>query len=167
MRILQRSSTTNTSTELTGASALRSNGRNGQSELPPSLGAAEGDTTGSSDETAEADCSLPSDETAEADCSLPGCRRPLLVGASETAIVHLGDPRAGCSVVLNPKLCLICMSQPRQIAFLPCGHFACCSACAERVLVADARAQCPLCRRPITRADGARLAQTLNFRASP
>ena len=97
----------------------------------------------------------------EADCSLPGCRRPLLVGAAETALVHLGDLRAGCTIVLNPKLCLVCMSQPRQVTFNPCGHFACCADCAERVLAAGARGKCPLCRTAITRADGARLAQTL------
>ena len=74
------------------------------------------------------------------DVSAPGQRRPLLVGAAETAVVQL-EPR-GRTVVINPCDCLICCDVAREVRF-NCGHFVCCSVCARRV------ARCPVCRAPI------------------
>ncbi len=81
---------------------------------------------------------------ANEDVSAPGQRRPLLVGASETAVVQL-EPR-GRTVVINPRDCLICCDVAREVRF-NCGHFVCCSVCARRV------ARCPVCRTPIVSAE--------------
>ena len=40
--------------------------------------------------------------------------------------------------------CAVCMSEPRAVAYVPCGHVACCRGCAPKV---DA---CPLCKRSVT-----------------
>lgn len=36
--------------------------------------------------------------------------------------------------------CLVCMEKEREVAFIPCGHRACCQKCAGNLSV------CPLCR---------------------
>ena len=41
--------------------------------------------------------------------------------------------------------CVVCWSEPREALFLDCGHFACCTRCAD-ILV-----NCPVCRAPIRR----------------
>jgi len=40
--------------------------------------------------------------------------------------------------------CSICMTTPRDVLLQPCGHYALCSSCADRV------EQCPICRANIT-----------------
>ena len=42
-------------------------------------------------------------------------------------------------------MCKLCGEQPRQVAFAPCGHIACCNACALQV------GQCPVCKQGIQR----------------
>jgi len=39
----------------------------------------------------------------------------------------------------DQKLCIICLERPRDILFLPCGHFSVCSECADLTT-------CPICR---------------------
>jgi len=39
--------------------------------------------------------------------------------------------------------CAVCMVAPRAVAYVPCGHVACCSECAPKV------SQCPLCKEQI------------------
>lgn len=39
--------------------------------------------------------------------------------------------------------CAVCLVAPRTVAYVPCGHVACCSECAPRM------AQCPLCKEQI------------------
>ena len=41
------------------------------------------------------------------------------------------------------ELCIICFEEKRNIAFVPCGHWMCCSACTPRVQ------ECPVCRAEI------------------
>ena len=41
--------------------------------------------------------------------------------------------------------CAVCFSSARTIAFDPCGHIACCNACANQV------GQCPVCKQGIQR----------------
>ncbi|XP_011878537.1 PREDICTED: E3 ubiquitin-protein ligase LRSAM1-like isoform X2 [Vollenhovia emeryi] len=47
---------------------------------------------------------------------------------------------------VNMIECVICLDLQCEIIFLPCGHFCCCSACAEKV-----PAECPMCRSSIER----------------
>ncbi|XP_012530931.1 E3 ubiquitin-protein ligase LRSAM1 isoform X2 [Monomorium pharaonis] len=42
--------------------------------------------------------------------------------------------------------CVICLDLQCEVIFLPCGHFCCCSICAEKV-----PAECPMCRGSIER----------------
>ena len=39
--------------------------------------------------------------------------------------------------------CIICMSVPRQYAFIPCGHFLCCGQCQKEIMA------CPVCKKKI------------------
>lgn len=39
--------------------------------------------------------------------------------------------------------CAVCLVAPRNVAYVPCGHVACCSECAPKM------AQCPLCKEQI------------------
>lgn len=43
--------------------------------------------------------------------------------------------------------CVICLSSPASMAFVPCGHRCVCSTCAEE-LTGDLRRRCPQCRQP-------------------
>ena len=46
--------------------------------------------------------------------------------------------------VNSSSVCVICIDAPRDTVFLPCGHVACCHACAEMI-----RTRCPVCRSTI------------------
>ena len=50
----------------------------------------------------------------------------------------------------DESACVVCLGAPRTIAYVPCGHVACCEACAE-ALADNAAARdedflCPICR---------------------
>ncbi|XP_071648005.1 E3 ubiquitin-protein ligase LRSAM1 isoform X1 [Temnothorax longispinosus] len=47
---------------------------------------------------------------------------------------------------VNVIECVICLDLQCEVIFLPCGHFCCCSTCAEKV-----PAECPMCRSSIER----------------
>jgi hypothetical protein len=47
----------------------------------------------------------------------------------------------------DEMMCVVCWTNRRQIAFIPCGHFTCCSTCAQHAI--EQRMQCPTCRAPI------------------
>jgi len=61
------------------------------------------------------------------------------VDSTNTASVT--SPSAAESRVLEPQMCPVCLSKPRDMAF-GCGHQTC-SECGPQV------ADCPICRRPI------------------
>lgn len=42
--------------------------------------------------------------------------------------------------------CVICLTNPREVVILECGHVCCCADCAENLANT-----CPICRKPITR----------------
>lgn len=51
--------------------------------------------------------------------------------------------------------CVICLENARGVAFVPCGHIACCAVCAKELqrLAGDSGfARCPICREEVTRA---------------
>jgi hypothetical protein len=43
---------------------------------------------------------------------------------------------------------VVCMDQPQEHAFFPCGHFCVCTLCCGALI---ARGECPRCRGEITR----------------
>ena len=45
--------------------------------------------------------------------------------------------------------CIICMSEPKNTAVLPCNHFCICHGCA-RLLLNTGKPECPICRAPPT-----------------
>jgi len=48
------------------------------------------------------------------------------------------------------KECIICLDQPRECLFTPCGHWACCTKCGEKCMKKKPK-QCPICRKKITK----------------
>lgn len=66
-----------------------------------------------------------------------GYRQPLLFEWQETIKVRLGSK----SIVINPKTCVVCMENIRNI-ILQCGHFVLCDQCREQL----PNNQCPVCR---------------------
>lgn len=48
----------------------------------------------------------------------------------------------------DEKLCVICLKDRRNAAFVPCGHLVCCCNCAKRVELKD-EPLCPVCRQDI------------------
>ena len=40
--------------------------------------------------------------------------------------------------------CVVCMENPREVAFIPCGHIICCQACGETIRAGSNK--CPMCR---------------------
>lgn len=47
----------------------------------------------------------------------------------------------------DEHLCVVCMDNPREILFVPCGHLVACIACCEQVLKKSNL--CPICRDPV------------------
>jgi len=43
------------------------------------------------------------------------------------------------------SICVVCMDSKRDVAFVPCGHVACCGHCADLV-----KGKCPVCRATVT-----------------
>ena len=54
-------------------------------------------------------------------------------------------PTANSSASTDNVICFICQDRQREVAFVPCGHFFCCSPCAEGLYTTT----CPICRTPI------------------
>jgi hypothetical protein len=48
--------------------------------------------------------------------------------------------------------CVICMCEPSQLIFVPCGHRCCCSECYKDMCKTANGKKCPLCRREINMA---------------
>ncbi|KAJ9442134.1 E3 ubiquitin-protein ligase SP1, partial [Diplonema papillatum] len=63
--------------------------------------------------------------------------------AAERAAAESDD--SGGSSSKEENTCVICLASARAVAFVPCGHWACCRACCSMV------DSCPLCRGPITK----------------
>ena len=49
--------------------------------------------------------------------------------------------------------CCVCLSMPKSVLFLPCGHAACCALCWNKMLGSTFSPQCPLCRTPVEKAE--------------
>lgn len=48
--------------------------------------------------------------------------------------------------------CVICLDQPSNLTFQPCGHTVTCAVCA--MMVTQAEQPCPVCRSPVTSVHG-------------
>ena len=44
--------------------------------------------------------------------------------------------------------CVVCMNNPREVAFIPCGHIVYCQACGQHIHGTQPN-RCPTCRVPI------------------
>ena len=51
----------------------------------------------------------------------------------------------------NDEKCAICLSNPYEMLFQPCGHVCCCSDC-SRILLDKWRPKCPICRKAVENA---------------
>lgn len=69
--------------------------------------------------------------------SLPKRRKPILLQWGETAVLKLAEE----TLVINPKECVICCVETREVRFA-CGHFVCCRACSKSL-----GGNCPICRK--------------------
>jgi hypothetical protein len=65
-------------------------------------------------------------------------RQSLFTEKDEIVVLTL----ANSTLVINPKMCLICLEQSRHTIFKTCRHYVCCEDCAAKVN------SCPLCRDP-------------------
>ncbi len=75
--------------------------------------------------------------------SLPRNRNILIFEWNESAVLQLATEK----IVLTPKTCIICLSEPRTKKF-QCGHYLTCETCALR-LFQQHSPTCPICRAPI------------------
>mgnify|MGYP001419332980 CR=1 FL=1 len=48
------------------------------------------------------------------------------------------------------QICLICMENAREIAFVDCGHLICCKVCSDQLM--NSNRKCPTCRKIIEQA---------------
>ena len=49
--------------------------------------------------------------------------------------------------------CCVCLSMPKSVLFLPCGHAPCCAVCWNKMLGSTFSPQCPICRTPVEKAE--------------
>ncbi|KAJ9556905.1 hypothetical protein OSB04_011519 [Centaurea solstitialis] len=62
-------------------------------------------------------------------------------------IFGVGNSDAGFNDSDSGKECVICMTEPKDTAVLPCRHMCMCSECAKALRVQSNK--CPICRQPI------------------
>ena len=68
--------------------------------------------------------------------------RRLLAELIDSRQAETSDAEAGS------PLCVVCLSQPRQVVLLDCGHICICGSCATALPLPKL---CPICRRPVDR----------------
>lgn len=78
---------------------------------------------------------------------------PASFGHSDTPLPPTSTPMAASTTAIetppstlnNEPECVICFSEPKSHAFIPCGHKCVCKACADAVIAKNR--ECPMCRR--------------------
>lgn len=75
------------------------------------------------------------------DHSYPNARRVLVFGRDEVFQLQLGDQK----ITFSPKICLICMTNPRQCV-TKCMHYAMCLQCCSQLKQRNRNICCPICR---------------------
>jgi hypothetical protein len=80
--------------------------------------------------------------------------RPWAAAASaedERNTVPLDDE--GRPIIPPDQDCCVCLSMPKSVLFLPCGHAPCCAVCWNKMLGSSFSPQCPICRTPVEKAE--------------
>lgn len=70
-------------------------------------------------------------------------------GRGEQAATGTSAPCSSNAPASDDADCVICLENPGEMAFIPCGHRCICQTCA-RDLPPEARRNCPQCRQPAT-----------------
>ena len=82
--------------------------------------------------------------------------------ATAAAAAATADAARAANELDKAMTCIVCLDEPRQMIFMPCAHFAVCSAChqvlhvraegelsiAERLKNVQPKPMCPICRKP-------------------
>ena len=63
-------------------------------------------------------------------------------------IFGLGDIATATADSRDAPDCVVCLSDPRDTAILPCRHMCVCKECAEELRKSSNK--CPICRGPVT-----------------
>ena len=77
--------------------------------------------------------------------SKPNNRCVIFFNINEKVMVKLGN---SYTISFSPKLCVVCLSNPRSIVLKPCNHMVLCQGCYDIIKQGDKL--CPLCRQFIT-----------------
>ncbi|XP_011637544.1 LOW QUALITY PROTEIN: E3 ubiquitin-protein ligase LRSAM1-like [Pogonomyrmex barbatus] len=81
-----------------------------------------------------------------AEMKLNESRSPVTASAPPEEEASTSDQNYSSIQNVNMIECVICLDLQCEVIFLPCGHFCCCSTCADKV-----PAECPMCRSSIER----------------
>ncbi|AYV86788.1 MAG: forkhead associated FHA domain and RING domain protein [Sylvanvirus sp.] len=68
--------------------------------------------------------------------SQPFGRQNLLTEKDEVVVLKLSNS----TLVIHPKVCIVCLDQSRHAIFTTCNHYVCCESCASKLKC------CPVCR---------------------
>nr|XP_051198975.1 uncharacterized protein LOC127312496 isoform X2 [Lolium perenne] len=77
-----------------------------------------------------------------------GTQQRFRQGDNEDNTVQNGSGDDSSGEMGDRQLCVICLKDRRNAAFVPCGHLVCCCSCAKRVELKD-EPLCPVCRQDI------------------
>jgi len=67
----------------------------------------------------------------------------------DAATSQVDESAAALASTDSQRNCVICLTEPRSTALMPCGHFCVCYECGASLRLAPARNRCPLCRREV------------------
>mmetsp|Transcript_21161 Transcript_21161/g.18653 ORF Transcript_21161/g.18653 Transcript_21161/m.18653 type:complete len:450 (+) Transcript_21161:299-1648(+) len=79
--------------------------------------------------------------------SFPKQRNILQYNINDTIHLKLGKDEYGTDIIINPKLCIVCMEKARVLR-LNCGHQVLCHQCYNKIKQNMYSSQCPICRKP-------------------
>ncbi|XP_047054930.1 nuclear transport factor 2-like [Lolium rigidum] len=77
-----------------------------------------------------------------------GAQQRFHQGDNKNNTVQIGSGDKAPGEMGDEQLCVICLKNRRNAAFVPCGHLVCCCNCAKRVELKDGPS-CPMCRQDI------------------
>jgi len=72
----------------------------------------------------------------------PAAAPPLIVTSLADAQLDTGRPEAPESTIGGQTTCIVCFTNPKSHAAVPCGHQCACGACSAQMK------ECPVCRKP-------------------
>jgi hypothetical protein len=77
-----------------------------------------------------------------------GAQQRFHQGDNKNNTVQIGSGDKAPGEMGDEQLCVICLKNRRNAAFVPCGHLVCCCNCAKRDELKDGPS-CPMCRQDI------------------